>query len=369
MMGLLLSNCKHCVVKGLNWVGNHLKHDFPRFIDNSSTDLTTDLDLDYDTDFVYQGSNSKFKLNHVFNLNSSIFASNSNGWKNYMLSDIGVAGASLSIMSNGICERCYSDDIRVEQCNIEMRQNGIGAGRHTGNRAVRNVRIKNCKAYNIIYQPLGFHASHCTVENFYADCCLQSIDFSARCDNVTVKNSVFTNCACGPKQESAPHLASMTFGNKINNCIFEINDTKYGLVDTGTATNFILKSAESINETYGIFEIYNTVFIMNKQRNFSNVINRAYMLSLDTVNFYINKDYYVKVAGNIYEQSIGNKTIALDGKRYIIAHDNSNTYSNTQLPTFITFEGIWGWTDANNHCPMTSFTNTKIYFGKNIKVT
>lgn len=371
MMGLLLSNCKHCVVKGLNWVGNHEKHDFPRFINNSSS-LDTDLDLSYDTDFVYQiqdqGSDTRFALNQVFNLNINILTSKSNGWKNYTLSDIGAAGASLSIVSNGICEKCYSDDIQVKQCHIEMRQNGISAGRHTGNRVVRNVKIKDCEAYNIIYQPVGFHASNCTVENFYADSCLQGMDFSERCDNVTVENSVFTNCACGPKQEAEPHLASLTFGNKIKNCIFEINDTKYGFVDTGTATNFILKSAESINEEYGTFEVLNTVFIMNKQRNFNTVINRAYMLSLNNVNFYINKDYYVKVAHDDSESSIGDKSITLGGKRYIIAHDDSNTYSNTQLPLITTFEGIWGWTDANNHCPMTSFTNTEIYLGKNTKI-
>ena len=216
VMGLRIMNCNNVNIHDMNWVGFQGVHDFPPIYTNNETTLNG----------VRYNSNNAFYLLHD------------------KIATMGVADDAIRIEIDNDNKR--SENITVQRCRFDMRQNGLCAGVRSSKRIVRNVKCLDCTASHIIYQPVGFHASNCQVNNMVAEYCMQGIDISTCSNNITVTNSRFSRCATGPKQESTQEFKSMTYNNVIDGCQFGINDD-YLLLD---GSNYILSVRRELKATF-----------------------------------------------------------------------------------------------------------------------
>ena len=251
-MSLRLVNCNNVSIHDMKWVGFEGKHDFPPMY--------------------YKGEGLFNGVRH----NSS----NAHMLQTDKISGMGVADNGITIEIDNDNKR--SENISVERCHFEMRQNGLCAGVRSSKRVVRNVKCLDCTASHIVYQPVVFHASNCLVSNMVADYCMQGVDISTCSNNITVTNSRFTGCATGPKQENTQEFRSMSYNNVIEGCHFGINDD-YILLD---GSIYILNVSEGAKGD--VFTVRNTTFDMKKNRPVALILNRTNKVVLDNVR--INYD-------------------------------------------------------------------------------
>ncbi|MBR5030242.1 MAG: hypothetical protein IKX63_03965 [Muribaculaceae bacterium] len=247
IMQLTLMNCNNVSVHDMKFVGYQGTHDFPPIF--TKGDLT------------FNGV--RYNTSNAFLLKTDRIAS------------MGVAGDGIRIEIDNDNKR--SENITVQRCHFEMRQNGMIVGVRSDKRIVRNVKCLDCTASHIIYQPVGFHASDCQVNNMVAKYCLQGVDISTCSNNITVTNSRFTSCACGPKQESTQEFRSMTHTNVIDGCYFGINDD-YMLLD---GSQYILNVSEGAKGD--VFNVRNTTFDVKKDRLFGSIRSRTDKVVLENV--------------------------------------------------------------------------------------
>ena len=261
-MGLRLVNCNNVSVHDMKWVGFEGKHGFPPMY--------------------YKGEGLFNGVRHNSN--------NAHMLQTDKISGMGVADDGLRIEIDNDNKR--SENISVERCHFEMRQNGLYAGMRSNKRIVRNVKCLDCTASHIIYQPVVFHASNCLVNNMVADYCMQGVDISTCSNNITVTNSRFTGCATGPKQENTQEFRSMSYNNLIDGCHFDINDD-YILLD---GSIYILNVSEGAKGD--VFTVRNTTFNMKKNRPVALILNRTNKVILDNVRI----NYDGKLHPSINEQ-------------------------------------------------------------------
>ena len=252
IMGLRLLNCNNVNVHDMRWVGYEGAHDF--------VPIYTKGDITFNG-VRYNSSNA-----HLLRTDR--------------LSSMGIADDALNIQIDDDNKR--SENITVQRCHFEMRQNGLAVGVRSSKRIVRNVKCLDCTASHIVYQPAGFHASNCVVNNMVAEYSLQGVDISTCSNNITVTNSRFTRCATGPKQETTQEFKNMTYNNVIDGCYFGINDD-YLLLD---GSQYILNVSEGARGD--VFTVSNTTFDVKKNRNFGSVKNRTSKVVLNNVTFNID---------------------------------------------------------------------------------
>lgn len=258
IMGIVLINCNDVSVHDIKWVGFQGVHDFPPIFSKGELIL----------------NGVKYNSNNAFYL------------KNDKIAEMGVAGNGLRIEIDSDNKR--SENIIVQRCHFEMHQDGIYIGVRNSKRVVRNVKCLDCTASHIIYQPIGFHASNCQVDNMVAEYCLQGVDISTCSNNIKVTNCRFTRCATGPKQESTKEFMSMSYNNIIDRCYFGINDD-YFLLD---GSNYILNVSEGAKGD--VFTVRNTTFDVKKNRNCGSIKNRTSSVVLDNVNINIDLKLHPK---------------------------------------------------------------------------
>ena len=253
IMGIKLLNCNDVSIHDMRFVGFQGVHDFPPMY-TKGQDLTL--------------NGVRYNANNAFLLKSDRIAS------------MGVADDGIKIEIDNDNKR--SENIIVQRCHFEMRQNGMGAGQRNSKRIVRNVTCLDCTASHIIYQPVGFCASNCRVNNMVGEYCLQGVDISSCSNNITVTNCHFTRCATGPKQESMPEFKDMSYNNLIDGCYFGINDD-YLLLD---GSNYILNVSEGAKGD--VFTVRNTTFDVKRDRPIGAVRNRTGKVVLENVTININ---------------------------------------------------------------------------------
>lgn len=329
MMGLRLINCHDgIVIKCLNIVGLHLPHRFPPI-----TNKTTKTGY-----FVYfcntagQVIEKEIKKEDIFNVGDGMYS-------------IGLLDDAIVIDVEGIGPHCYSKDILIKNVHCEMRQNGIHIGERTFKKVIRDVRIYNCSADHMLFQPFGFHASHCYVYNFKAHYCLQGIDISTRSDNILVENGHFTGCATGPKQESMSMFRTYSHNNKIVGCTFEISDGIIGEdFDTlgyeglflADGSNYILHMNAGADGDE--FLVKDCTFTIRKFRKFVPFKCFSNFIKFDNVTF------------NIETGSPGIYTNA-------VTYFSKSTNSVIKFTNADEIFAIYGYTP---HSPCIRFANTKI---------
>lgn len=252
IMGIRFANCSNVSIHDMKWVGFEGVHDFPP--------LYTKGDLTF--------NGVRYNSNNAFLINTDRIAS------------MGLAGYCIYIYVDNDNKR--SDNFTVQRCHFEMHQSGLHVGTRDSKRIVRNVTCLDCTASHIFYQPVGFHASNCRVNNMVAEYCLQGVDISTCSNNITVTNSRFTRCATGPKQQSMPEFVTMTYNNVIDGCYFGINDD-YLLLD---GSQYILKVSEGAKGD--VFTVRNTTFDVKKNRLFEAVKNLTGKVVLENVNINID---------------------------------------------------------------------------------
>ena len=252
IMGFKLMNCNDVSVHDIKWVGYQGVHDFPP---------------------IY--TKEPLTLNGVnYNSNNAFFL------KNDRIASMGVADDGIRIEIDNDNKR--SENIIVQRCHFEMRQDGLSVGVRSNKRIVRNVKCLDCTASHIIYQPIGFHASNCQVNNMVAEYCLQGVDISTCSNNIAVTNSRFTRCATGPKQESTKEFMSMTYNNVIDGCYFGINDD-YFLLD---GSNYIFNVSEGAKDD--VFTVRNTTFDIKRNRPIGTIRNRTGKVVMENVTVNID---------------------------------------------------------------------------------
>ncbi len=252
IMELKLVNCNNVSIHDMKWVGFQGVHDFPP---------------------IY--TKGELTFNGVrYNTNNAFFL------KNDKIASMGVAGEGIRIEIDNDSKR--SENITIQRCHFEMRQQGIMVGMTSDKRVVRNVKCLDCTASHIIYQPIGFHASNCQLDNMEAEYCLQGVDISTCSNNITVTNSRFTRCATGPKQESSKDYLSMTYNNVIDGCYFGINDD-YMLLE---GSQYILNVSEGAKGD--VFTVRNTTFDVKKDRLFGSIRSRTDKVVFDNVTINID---------------------------------------------------------------------------------
>ncbi|MBR5087509.1 MAG: hypothetical protein IKX31_10950 [Muribaculaceae bacterium] len=252
IMGIKLRSCNNVNVHDMRWVGFQGVHDFPPIY--TKNELT------------FNGV--KYNSNNAFKLGTDRIVS------------MGLTDDALWIDIDADNKRC--ENITVQRCHFEMRQNGLVVGTTSTKRIVRNVKCLDCTASHIIYQPIGFHASNCQVDNMVAEYCLQGVDISTCSNNITVSNSRFTRCATGPKQEGYGEYLSMTYNNVIDGCYFGINDD-YLLLE---GSQSILNVSEGARGD--VFTVRNTTFDIKKDRQFGSIRSRTSKMVLENVTININ---------------------------------------------------------------------------------
>lgn len=252
IMGIQLINCNNVSIHDMRWVGFQGVHDFPPIYPKE--------------ELTFNGV--RYNASNAYNI------------KNDRLVDMGVAGYTITVEIDNDSKR--SENITVQRCHFEMHQNGLLVGMRSNKRIVRNVKCLDCTASHIYYQPVGFHASNCQVDNMVAEYCLQGVDFSTCSNNITVTNSRFTRCATGPKQESTKEFVSMSYNNVIDGCYFGINDD-YLLLE---GSQYILNVSEGARGD--VFTVRNTTFDVKKDRQFGSIRSRTDKLVLDNVTINID---------------------------------------------------------------------------------
>lgn len=252
IMGLRLVNCNKVNIHDMRFVGYEEVHDFPP-INNNGNVIVNGI---------------KYDSNNTYNI------------KNEVLASIGIAGDAIRIVIDD--DNKQSSDIIVQRCHFEMLQDGLSVGQNSSKRIVRNVNCLDCTATHIFYQPVGFRASNCLVDNMVAEYCLAGVDISTCSNYVTVKNSRFTKCATGPKQGSLPEYQSMTRNNIIENCYFEITDDYF----TTDGSNYILNVSEGAKGD--VFTVRNTTFDVKKDRQFGSIRSRTDKIVLENVTINID---------------------------------------------------------------------------------
>ncbi len=258
IMGFRLMNCNDVSIHDMKWVGYQGVHDFPP---------------------IY--TKEPLTLNGVnYNSNNAFFL------KNDRIATMGVADDGIRIEIDNDNKR--SENITVQRCHFEMRQDGLSVGVRSNKRIVRNVKCLDCTASHIIYQPIGFHASNCQVNNMVAEYCLQGVDISTCSNNITVFNCRFTRCATGPKQESTKEFMSMTYNNVIDGCYFGISDD-YFLLD---GSNYILSVSEGAKGD--VFTVRNTNFDVRRNRICGSIMNRTSSVVLDNVSINVDLKLHPK---------------------------------------------------------------------------
>ena len=252
IMCLRFVNCNNLNIHDMRWVGFQGVHDFPPIY--TKDELT------------FNGV--RYNSSNAFLLKTDKIAS------------MGIADDAIKFEIDSDNKR--SENIIVQRCHFEMRQNGMSVGVRSNKRIIRNVKCLDCTASHIIYQPVGFHASNCQVDNMVAEYCLQGVDISTCSNNITVTNSRFTRCATGPKQESMTEFMSMTRNNVIDGCYFGINDD-YLLLD---GSQYILNVSEGAKGD--VFTVRNTTFDIKKDRLFGSIRSRTDKVVLENVTVNID---------------------------------------------------------------------------------
>lgn len=266
IMGFRLINCTNVAVSGMSWVGYHEKHDFPPLY----------------SDELKPFKGTKFTAATAYKV------------KDDHLADIGIAGDGIWVMVDD--DSKTSHDVVIQNCHFEMRQAGVIMGVRSETKIVRDVRCTDCTMSHIFYQPVGFHASHCSAASIVSDYCGQGVDISTCSNYITVSDSRFTRCATGPKQETAKAQKAMLHHNTIENCYFEITDD-YLVLD---GSHNVLTVAEGAHGD--VFTVRNTTFDVKKCRPFGGVRCRTERLLLDNVTFNYDVPLYDKATS---KNSIG----------------------------------------------------------------
>lgn len=252
IMGLRFVNCSDVVIHDVKWVGFDDCHDFPPIYHNSPVTVNG---------ATYTTANSYNAVKDG-------------------LASCGICDDAIYIYVDR--DGGVSENITIRNCHFEMRQNGISAGQRSTKRLLRNLKCYDCTAKCIYFQPIGIRGSNCLIENMVADYCMQGVDISTCSNSVTVRNSRFTRCAIGPKQESMPEFKSMSHSNVIEGCYFSITDD-YLMLD---ASQNILSVSEGAKGD--VFTVRNTTFDVKKNRAPGSVKNRTNKVVLDNVTFNVD---------------------------------------------------------------------------------
>jgi len=258
IMGLRLADCNDVSIHDMRWVGYEEAHAFPPV---------------YASKPVAQNGVNYTQANSY------------NAVKDRLVS-CGLAGDAIKITTD--TDGKVSTNFTVQRCHFEMRQNGLSVGERNDKRLVKNVNCLDCTARYIYFQPAGFHASMCRVDNMVADYCLQGVDMSTCSNNIVVTNSRFTRCAIGPKQESMTQFKHLSYNNAIEGCYFQITDD-YLILD---ATQYILNVSEG--NKGDVFTVRNTTFDVKKNRLAGSLRTRTQKVLLENVNINLDINLHPK---------------------------------------------------------------------------
>lgn len=177
------------------------------------------------------------------------------------------------------------NNLKVSNCHFEMRMSGIMTGEKAWHANVNNLTVSNCTFSHIYFQPIGLHGSHTVVDGVQADYCLQGIDFSTGCSNSVVRNSRFTNCFTGPKQDtstSKPDQVDYSHDNSIDNVYYQIGP-KFNLIDY--SPNILDVSQGRAGD---VFKFDNVTMDVNHDRLVGGIMNRANNLRISNLKLNIN---------------------------------------------------------------------------------
>lgn len=132
--------------------------------------------------------------------------------------------SSMTLISNVLK---YNTNTNIHDCHVEMRQSGIAVGQNESHSEVNGTYINNCTFDHIFFQPIGSHGSNTYVTNIYSNYCLQGIDVSTGANNFYIKDSIFNNCAIGPKTASNYDYAEYSYNINFDNVKINMNNKFY----------------------------------------------------------------------------------------------------------------------------------------------
>ena len=261
LFGLYLYDCNHVHVHHMRYVGFHLVHDFPTVCNNKSQFVNEHPEWDGNC---YAVSDK--------------------------LSPCGLAGDGILAYRKSSAGTC--DDVHIEFCHFEMRQNGV-----FGNSSVLNdgsfvemtsFNVNDCSFDHIYFQPVASHCSHSTFERILSNYCMQGVDISTHANHTTVRDSIFLNCACGPKQDSKENYRHHSHSNLLENCLFEMRDEYYLL----NATHYALSSNPAANDdtfvirncTFDVESLYPYLYGVKCLCNHMLIDNCKFVLNINPAN-------------------------------------------------------------------------------------
>lgn len=264
LFGLYLYDCNHVHVHHMRYVGFHLVHDFPTVCNNKSQ--------------------------HPEWANISYAVSDG-------LSPCGLAGDGIQARRYNLSRSC--DDIHIEFCRIEMRQNGTCGNSKVINGTfaeVTNFNVNDCSFDHIYFQPVASHCSHSTFERIVSNYCLQGVDISTYANHTTVRDSIFLNCACGPKQDTINSSRAYSHDNILENCLFDMNDS-YNLIN---ASHFALSA--NFGPANDTFVIRNSNFIVNSEsaEYYYPIVCRCPVMFIENCHFHLD----IHPASNVLSKAI-----------------------------------------------------------------
>lgn len=188
------------------------------------------------------------------------------------------------------------NNLKVSNCHFEMRMSGILTGEKALHANVNNLTVSNCTFSHIYFQPIGLHGSHTVVDGVQADYCLQGIDYSTGCSNTVVRNSRFTNCFTGPKQDtstSKPVQVDYSHDNSIDNVYFQINP-RYNLIDLSPSILSVAQGRQG-----DVFKFANVTYDVQHDRLVTGIMCRANGLLI--TNLKLSLDVNIKNNSKNYE--------------------------------------------------------------------
>lgn len=254
---LELIDCEFVHVHHMSYVGHHLVHDFPLICNDKSSYINDHPDME----------------NNCYNARDGLV-------------ECGFSGDCIRAKKTS-SPTTACNDIHIEHCHFEMRQNGVTCTSYKSSSTVieaTNFKVNDCTFDHFYYQPIGTACSHAVIERIYSNYCLQGVDINSLSNDVIVRDSIFLNCACGPKQEVSLQNRNYTHDNLIENCYFQMNDA-YTIINTGC---YMLLG--NFGEDDDTFVVRNCFFSADAVSNvyYYPIVNRSNNMLIDNCKFYVN---------------------------------------------------------------------------------
>lgn len=256
VQGLVFFNSEDVTIKSMSFVGQHTVHDFP-IVYASESDNFAKID-------------ARLSTKNCYNIVANQFAA----------CGLAPEGIFIKVDQGG-----ESRNFLIEDCNFEMRANGVITGSKGRTSNVHHITVMNCKFSHIYFQPVGFHGSYNVVDGIEAEYAMQGFDLSSGTNNSVVRNSSFKSCALGPKQETIvtkAHGHYDNYANRAENCYYQINE-KFRTI--GIKRQIFYASEGKPGDT---FQMTNMTFDVDVTSPIEGIECRAYGLKITNLKLNLN---------------------------------------------------------------------------------